>query len=308
MLDQNAASTGRGICHPAPRSLLFVPADSGHKIEKALATAADVVILDLEDAVAPSAKNEARRLASDVLRRERSKRIAIRINAYGTPDHHHDIAAIGGLAADIVMLPKCECATDINRLCAQLSVLEAAAGTEIGVTAIVPLVTETASALGALDYRSATARLAALAFAGEDLSADLGVTARDESGMNPILEDARRAVAIAASAAGVSAIDTPFPNPRDNEGLAAEASTGARLGYTGKMCIHPGQIEVVHAAFQPSDATIAWAEAVVGAFASAPAEGVTLLDGKMIDRAHLRLAERHLARRNLSMEGHAYAN
>lgn len=276
------------------RSLLFVPADAELKIGKALDSAADVVILDLEDAVAPSAKQAARLLACEALRGGRRKPIAIRVNAMDTPWYLDDLAAIGGLLPDIVMLPKCTSAADVRRLSDQLSVLEAAAGAPVGTTAILPLVTETAGALCDMDYRDADERLCALGFAGEDLAADLGVVARDPWGMNPLLEQARRAVAMAAAAAGVAAVDTPFPDPSDDAGLAREAAEAVRRGFAGKMCIHPGQIDVVRAAFQPSDATVRWARAVVEAFAVAPGEGVTLLDGKMIDRAHLRLAERHL--------------
>lgn len=277
------------------RSLLFVPADSEKKIHKALGTPADVVILDLEDAVAPAAKNEARRLACATLRAERSKPIAVRINSAETAWYLEDLAAVASLAPDLIMLPKCSGGRDVARLADQLSVLEMAAGIPVGATAILPLVTETAAALTSLDYRAASPRLCGLAVAGEDLAADLGIEARDASGLNSLLADARRAVAIAAAAAGVAAIDTPFPDPRDQAGLLHEAGQAARLGFAGKMCIHPAQIEAVHASFEPSDARIRWARAVVEAFAMPTADGVTLLDGKMIDRAHLRLARRYLS-------------
>ena len=300
MLDQTGAqrrpaAAGRD---GALRSLLFVPADSERKVAKALDSAADVVILDLEDAVAPSAKDPARALVRDLLAAERRRRIAVRVNAADTQWYLHDLAAIGGSRPDIVMLPKCAGAADVARLGDQLAVLEIAAGNPADAAAILPLVTETAASLAAMDYRGASDRLCGLAFAGEDLAADLGVEARDASGMNPLLEQARRAVAIAAAAAGVAAIDTPFPDPRDDPGLARETTEAARLGFAGKMCIHPAQLDAVHAAFRPSDATIDWSMAVVSAFAASPGEGVTLLDGKMIDRAHLRLAERHLRQRD----------
>lgn len=276
------------------RSLLFVPADSGRKIAKALETSADVVILDLEDAVAPSAKEEARRIACEILRGQRRKRLAVRVNAADTPWHLGDLAAIAMLDADFIMLPKCAGAADVSRLADRLSVLEAAAMLPVGRTGILPLVTETAAALATLDYRGATGRLQALVMAGEDLAADLGVVARDGGAMNPLLAEARRAVAIAAAAAGLPAIDTPFPDPSDSAGLAAEAGDAARLGYAGKLCIHPAQLDAVHRAFEPGEERIRWARSVVAAFDAAPGEGVTLLDGKMIDRAHLRLARRSL--------------
>jgi citrate lyase subunit beta/citryl-CoA lyase len=277
------------------RSLLFVPADSERKIAKAFDTLADVVILDLEDAVAPAAKDAAREAASEILRGERRKPVAIRVNAVDTPWHLHDLATAAMMGADLVMLPKCSGAADVARLADQLSALETAANRPVGRIAILPLVTETAAALGTLDYRDVSDRLRALVMAGEDLAADLGVEARDACGFHPLLAAARQNVAIAAAAAGLPAIDTPFPDPRDAARLTTEAENAARLGFAGKLCIHPGQIEAVHDAFRPSAARIAWARAVIGAFTSAPGEGVTLLDGKMIDRAHLRLAERCLA-------------
>ncbi|MGW8202257.1 HpcH/HpaI aldolase/citrate lyase family protein [Sphingomonas bisphenolicum] len=278
-------------------TLLFVPGDSERKLAKALGTAADVIIIDLEDAVAASAKDVARRTVSALLRAERQKRVAVRVNAADTSYYLDDVAAIGMLAPDIVMLPKCRGAADVRMLSDQLAVLEAAAGAQRGGTAILPLVTETADSLLQMDYRNAGQRLCALGFAGEDFAASLGIAGRSAAGMNPLLSDARRRVAIAAAAAGVAAIDTPFPNPSDENGLRCEAVEAAIMGFVGKMCIHPSQIAVVQEALRPSRASLAWATGVVDAFAAAPDEGVTVFEGKMIDRAHLRLAERYLAQR-----------
>lgn len=276
-------------------SILFVPGDSLHKIEKAMRSAANAIIVDLEDSVSPSAKGEARQIACEVLRQERKMPIAIRVNGADTDWYLQDLAALGAMQPNIVMLPKCTSKLDVLRLDHQLSVLEAQCGTEIGSTAILPLVTETAASLGTMDYRDASPRLCGLGFAGEDLASDLGVRARAAGSMNPLLAQARRNVAIAAAACGVGAIDTPFPDPRDERRLLAETAQAVELGYTGKMCIHPAQIAVVRKAFEPSEETLEWSRAVVHAFAESSSEGVTLLDGKMIDRAHLRLAERNLA-------------
>lgn len=278
----------------ALRTLLIVPGDTERKIRKALETSADVVILDLEDAVAPTAKAEARAIVCEVLKGDRRKCMAVRINAYDTAHYLDDLAAIGQLGPDIIMLPKAAGGRDVARLDDQISVLEAAAGNRPGKTGILPLVTETAAALAGMDYRGASRRLVALGFAGEDLSADLGVSARDGAGMNPLLAQARRHVAVAAAAAGVAAIDTPFPDPRNEEGLIRETDEAVRMGFTGKLCIHPAQLGPVHDAFLPSAEKLAWAQSVTHAFASSPGEGVVLLDGRMIDRAHLRLANRYL--------------
>ncbi|MBJ7437992.1 MAG: CoA ester lyase [Sphingopyxis sp.] len=278
------------------RALLFVPGDSERKITKGLDTNADILILDLEDAVAPAMKDSARSIVSGLLSASRRKPLVARVNAFDTTWHLSDVASIVPLAPDAIMLPKCESVADVIRLDAQIATLEASAGLRPGIIQIIPLVTETAASLLSMDYRGASERLAGLAFAGEDLAADLGVSPRDEMGLNPLLVDARRRVAIAAAAAQVPAIDTPFPDPRDAAGLSRETSEAARLGFAGKMCIHPGQIDAVRSALCPPENQIVWSRAVVAHFASASDNGVTLLDGKMIDRAHLRLAERCLSR------------
>lgn len=277
-----------------PRSLLFAPADSERKVSKALSSSADIVILDLEDAVAPPGKDKAREIACAALASPRARPIAVRINAADTPWYLKDVAAIGVLAPEVIVLPKSSGSTDVLRLADQLSVLESLSGMPVGKTGILPLVTENAASLANLDYRTARSRLMALGFAGEDLAADLGIKGRDATGMNPLLTHARLAVALAAATAGVPAIDTPFPDPSDPDGLKDETYEAARLGFSGKMCIHPGQIDAVHSAFCPSQTSLDWAQAVVAAFAATPGEGVTVLDGKMIDVAHLRLARRWL--------------
>jgi citrate lyase subunit beta / citryl-CoA lyase len=279
-----------------PRSLLFVPADSDRKMVKARQAGADAVIFDLEDSVAPAAKAQARLNMRAQLDAPRASLRIVRVNAADTDWYLEDLVAACSGEADAIMLPKCRCAADLARLDHQLAALETACGLVVGRIAILPLVTETASALGDMAYGGVTPRLLGLGFAGEDLAADLGVKARDALGLNPLLADARARVAIAAAAAGVGAIDTPFPDPADAAGLADEAASAVRLGYAGKLCIHPAQIDEVHAAFSPGDIDITWAKAVGAAFAGETGAGVALLDGKMIDRAHLRLATRILAR------------
>jgi citrate lyase subunit beta/citryl-CoA lyase len=286
------------------RSLLFAPGDSDRKITKALQAGAEAVVLDLEDAVAPAAKAEARRRVRERMAGERPVPIVVRVNGADTSWHLEDLAAVSAAAPDYVMLPKCAGPADLARLHHQLDALEAVHGHAPGRIRIIPLATETAASVRRLDYRDVTARLAALAFGGEDLAADLGVAARDEHGaLNPLLDEARRALAFAAAEAGVPAIDTPYPDPRDAVGLEREAREAARLGFAGKLCIHPQQIEAAHAAFAPDANQIRWAEAVVAAFAETPLAGVATLDGKMIDKAHLRLAQRRLAAAN--KEGNA---
>ena len=243
-----------------------------------------------------SARPRPAKILAKLVAELRPARFAIRVNSQDTEHHLDDLLVAARLAPDFLMLPKCASVADLVPLNAQLQVLERANGLSPGRIRLLPLVTETAEAVAGLDYRRAPERLAALVFAAEDLSADLGVSAREADGeMHPLLRDARQQVAWAAARAGLAAIDTPYPDPRDPEGLARETAEAAKLGYVGKLCIHPGQVEIVHSRLNPSEERLAWARAVTDAFTRDPSVGVTLVDGRMVDKAHLRLARKLLA-------------
>lgn len=281
------------------RSPLFAPGDSPRKAEKALASDADAVIFDLEDSVASAAKPAARAQTAALLAQldTPARYTIVRVNPRGTPWYLADLAAIVASRPRAIMLPKCSGADDLLALDHHLEILEVAAGLPIAGIAVLPIVTETAaSVLGLPAMAAAARRVIGFCFGAEDLSADLGIAPRlpDLSYPGPIAH-ARNAVLIAAAAAGVPAFDTPWPDPRDAAGLAKEAAAAAADGFAGKMCIHPDQIAPVNAAFTPAPAQIAWAERVRDGFAANPTAGVFALDGKMIDRPHLRLAERILA-------------
>ncbi len=279
------------------RALLFAPGDSARKAEKALASMADGVILDLEDSVALPGKDAARAAVAAMLPGLVRPGVMVRINPRGTAQYLADLAAVvpGGPAA--VMLPKCTGPGDIAALDHHLEALEVASGREVGGVAVLALVTETAGSLMSMDYRGVSGRLRGLVFGAEDLSADLGVSVRPGGGFTAGVAAARQMTLLAAGAAGLPAIDTPWPDPRDPAGLAVEAGAAARDGFAGKLCIHPDQIESVAAAFTPSAGQLLWAEQVRDGFAARPDAGVFVLDGKMIDRPHLKLAERLLAAR-----------
>ena len=294
-LGETTAHRALGRAPQTMRTVLFCPGDSARKMAKALESGADMVIFDLEDAVMPGEKEAARQQVCAILGQPRPCPVIVRVNAQDTCWYLADIAAISAAAPDYIMLPKCTGPDDLAITHHQLAALEAVHGLPQGGIGLIPLVSETAASLGRLDYAGVTGRLAALGFAGEDLASDLGVLARDESAtINPLLAQARGAVAMAAAAAGVPAIDTPFPNPRDEDGLRREATAAATLGYAGKFCIHPGQIAPVAEHFTPAPERLVWAAAVVAAFEGDASAGAILLDGKMIDRAHLRLATRFL--------------
>jgi citrate lyase subunit beta/citryl-CoA lyase len=279
------------------RSPLFAPGDSARKAEKALASPADAVILDLEDSVAPAAKPAARAMVAALLPTIKGRGVIVRINPRGTEWYLADLAAVVPGRPDAVLLPKCTGASDLLALDHHLEVLEVAAGLPVGAIGVLPLVTETAaSVLGMPGMAAAARRVIGFCFGAEDLSADLGIAPRRADQSFPAaVQHARAAMLIAAAAAGVPALDTPWPDPRDAHGLAREAAEAAEDGFAGKLCIHPDQIAPVNAAFTPAADRLAWARRVRDGFAANPDAGVFTLDGKMIDRPHLKLADRILA-------------
>lgn len=276
------------------RSLLFAPGGSARMIEKALAGEADAVILDLEDAVQPAAKEEARARVAEALRRPARPRVYVRVNALGTPWCEADIAAVVPLRPHGLMLPKPEGPQDVARLDALLAAHEPAGAS--GATRILAVCTETPAAV--LSLASASwrhPRLEGLLWGGEDLSVGLGATAnRDAGGYTSPFRLARDLCLFAARAAGVLPIDAVFTDFRDADGLAREAVAARRDGFAAKAAIHPSQVPVINAAFTPTEAERAWAARVVAALEGAAA-GAVQLDGVMIDAPHLAQARRILA-------------
>ncbi len=279
------------------RSPLFAPADSERKVSKALASDADAVILDLEDAVVEANKPAARAAAAAVLPGVARPGVFVRINPRATPWYLADLAAVVPARPAGVLLPKCTGPADLAALDHHLEALETASGLAVGAIRVLALVTETAASVLALSsYAAVPARVLAFCFAAEDLSADLGILPRGPDGaLAAPLAAARAAMLAAAAACGVAALDTPFPDPRDPEGMARESAAAAAVGFAGKVVIHPAQIAPANAAFSPSPERVAWARAVRDGFAARPEAGTFALEGKMIDRPHLKLARRILA-------------
>lgn len=286
------------------RSLLFVPADAPRKLEKALGSGADALILDLEDSVAASGKETARRHAAAFLAglgdRAGAPLLYLRVNGLATGLADDDLAAVMPGQPDGIVLPKAVLGQDVDALAARLAVHEAEIGIADGATRILPIVTETARAVLALFGASrGSARLSGLAWGAEDLSADLGAeTNRDGSGAwTGPYRLARDLTLLAAAAVEVDAIDTVQAAYRDLDSLDRACREARRDGFSAKMAIHPAQVPVINAAFSPTQAELAEARAVVAAFAAAPGAGAIGLAGEMLDRPHLRRAERLLARR-----------
>ena len=276
------------------RSLLFVPGDRPDRMEKALSYGADALILDLEDAVAPDRKAEARAAVANFLRSAgREIALFVRVNPLDGGLIDQDLDIVAAARPSGYVLPKAEGAASILDLDARLA--------ERGDRSapILPIATETPAAMFRLgEYATAPARLAGITWGAEDLPAAIGAeSSREDDGSYTAPYHLARALTLfAAAAAGVAPIETVYPAFRDLDGLAAYARRGARDGFTGMMAIHPAQIPAINAAFTPSDAAIAHARAVIDAFAAHPGAGVLSLDGRMIDGPHLKQAQRLLAR------------
>jgi citrate lyase subunit beta/citryl-CoA lyase len=288
------------------RSLLFVPGDAPAKIAKAAGSGADVLLLDLEDSVAPSAKSEARatlrRTITDLRAGGAACRLFVRVNALDTGLIDADLDAVMPAGPDGIMLPKCASGVDVQHIAAKIAVREAESGLPDGTTRIIAIATETAASLFNLGtYRGASRRLEGLTWGAEDLSADLGAeTNRTETGDYTDPYRLARALTLAgAAAADMLAIDTVYTAYRDGEGLRRECEAARRDGFGAKMAIHPAQVPIINEVFTPSAEAVDHARRIVAAFAAAPDAGVAGLDGQMIDRPHLRRAERILARAGL---------
>jgi len=275
------------------RSLLFVPGDRPERFDKAAASGADALILDLEDSVAASAKDVARAAVAARLRAERGGvAVFVRINPLDTDLSSEDLVALRGLSPDAIVLPKAEGAASVRLLAERL--------TEAGIDApILPIATETPAAIFQLgSYAACGVPLAGLTWGAEDLPAAIGAaTSREDDGRYTAPYEMVRSLALfGAHAAGVSAIETVYPAFRDVEGLAAYAKRAARDGFTGMMAIHPAQVATINAAFTPDAAQIAHARAIVAAFAAQPEAGALQVDGRMVDAPHLKQARRILDR------------
>ncbi len=288
------------------RSFLFVPGDSERKQVKALATAADALILDLEDSVDAAQLPAARARVRELLqaRPDRKKQqLWVRVNALSSGLLLEDLAAVMADAAeggpDGIVLPKVSDAREIEEIAHYLAALEVRGARELGSTRLMVIATETPAGLLSLPSypnKVTSKRLAALTWGSEDLGAALGVKGRvDGSGaLTPPFQIARTSCLLAATALGVQAIDGVHVDFRNKDGLAHELDSARRDGFTGKLAIHPDQIDAINSAFMPTAAEITRAQQIIAAFAAAPGAGVVSLDGQMIDRPHLVQAQRIL--------------
>jgi len=287
------------------RSLLFVPGDSERKLAKGLASGADALILDLEDSVAPANRPAARTLTAafiaEARKAERRPLLYVRINPLDSDDWEADIAAVMPALPDGVVMPKPNSGDDVSRLSIALGSAETEIGGTPNGTRILPIVTETPlSVLQLHSYVGASTRMIGMSWGAEDLGAVVGSLAnRDARGhFTSPYRLVRDLCLVTAAAAAVEPIDTVYVNFRDTAGLEAETRDARRDGFTGKMAIHPDQVAPINAIFTPTEAEVAHARAVIAAFDGAA--GVASLNGQMLDKPHLKLAEKVLARAKAS--------
>jgi len=282
------------------RSLLFVPGDSERKQAKARGTAADALILDLEDSVAPERLPAARDLVRQFLSAPRAPAdpaLWVRVNGPGSGRMLEDLEAIGRANPDGIVLPKVSEAGEIRVAADALARIEKANGRAADSTRLIVIATETARGVQSTMGYTALARVTGITWGAEDLAAALGATTnRDPDGAYAFtFRLARSLCLIAAASMGVQAIDGVYVDFRDVGGLEREAKAARREGFLGKLAIHPDQVDVINAAFTPDAAEVERAKKIVAAFDAAPGAGVLSLDGQMLDKPHRAQAERVLA-------------
>jgi len=277
------------------RSWLFAPGDSEKKMTRAMEGDADIVLIDLEDAVAEEAKPAARTMVRDFLSANAAQheRLWVRVNPMDGPHTLSDLAAVMPGRPGGIMLPKVYGRADVERLDHYLSAFEAANRIAAGSTKVIVLITETAEAMFHTgDYKGAP-RVVALTWGAEDLADSIGAS----SNRNPdgsygfTYELARTLCLLGAATAGVAAIETIQGDFRDLEGLKARAEKVRRDGYRGMLAIHPAQVPVINAAFAPNADEIAEAEEIVALFAANPGVGAIGWKGGMLDRPYLSRAQ-----------------
>jgi citrate lyase subunit beta/citryl-CoA lyase len=281
------------------RSWLFAPGDSERKMEKATASAADIVLLDLEDAVAEGEKPKARSMVAAFLtaNAKHRARLWVRINPLEGPHALGDLAAVVPGCPGGIMLPKARGRADVELLNNYLTALEVAAGIEPGTIKVIVLVTETAAGMFTTGNYAGAPRVVAMTWGAEDLADSVGASSnRNEDGSYAFTYQLARSLCLlGAAAAGVPAIETIQADFRDEAGLRKRATEVRRDGYRGMLAIHPAQIDIINEAFTPSADELAAAQEIVDLFAANPGAGAIGHKGAMLDRPYLARAQALLA-------------
>lgn len=270
------------------RSFIFVPGNRSNMLERAISFDADIIMVDLEDSVPPGEKIAARGVAKEwvpKLAKESprlSRKIMVRVNSLDTGLTHAEVSAVAGPDLYGISLGKPESVWDILEADRILRAAEDTARLEPGSIKLIPWIESAKAVMAAQQMGAASSRIVALAFGAEDYTNDMGIQ-RTDSGEEVFY--ARAGVPVAARAAGVASLDSPFVAFRDPEALRRDAQVARQMGYTGKFAIHPSQIEAINEAFSPSEDEVSYARQVVEAWNRAEAEGrgSADLDGRMID-------------------------
>lgn len=291
------------------RSLLFTPGDSERKLAKGLSSDADVILIDLEDAVAIDQKETARAGVVDFLNRKEAREarmpLYVRINDLETEWALDDLATVVPARPAGIMLPKARSGADVDTLCKRIDSLEAEVGLppgEIGVLVIAPEIAD--ALLNIASFKGLAPRVTGITWGSEDLATSLGArSSRDDDGNYRLPMQLARSMCLCAGAtAGIHAIDTVYPDFRDLDGLKIDCERAAADGFSGKMAIHPDQVSVINASFTPSEEDIAHSKKIIAGFEAEPGAGVINLDGAMVDRPHLTLAHKVLQRAGLTID------
>lgn len=279
------------------RSLFFVPGGEPRKLDRARGAGADTLLLDLEDSVAPPDKDLARERVAEFLRTGdfRGAEAAVRVNPPGTPFFEADLDAAVAAGASAIMLPKAQSTEILADVARRIGVLEQRSGSAHGIR-LLALVETAAGIARAASLPKATPRIAALCFGHADFSRDMGLVGADAA--EGVVLHARCALAIAARAGEVTPIDTVFLDVRDEQGFRRDAELGLRLGFEGKLCIHPSQVGIANEVYTPGPGQIDYARRVIAAAAQARTEGkgVFTVDGKMVDAPLVAAQQRVLER------------
>jgi len=290
------------------RSLHFVPGINERMFNKSLSLAADALILDLEDSVSPELKPQARSQVCDWLKEAdfNGREKLVRINPLDSPWGRDDLEAVVQCSPDTIVVPKVTELGDVAAIDDVITKRELEQGLAPGSIALLIIATETPAAVLNLSQMMQHQRINGAAWGAEDLAAELGARAKRDSDGNylEVFSVARAFCLLAAVAAEVQPIDAPFVDIKDSEGLKRECMLTGSMGFTGKLTIHPSQIDVVNEAFLPSDEEVERAEELLAAFEKSRQEGrmAFTFNGEMVDVPHLKKARSIVARASLAKD------
>jgi citrate lyase subunit beta/citryl-CoA lyase len=270
------------------RSLLYMPSSNAKALEKAKTLPVDGIIFDLEDAVAPDAKVEARAAAAEAVRSGAygARELIIRVNGIGTEWHDDDIAAAAAAGPDVVLVPKVNSAEEVHQLVAALEAASAPAKTSLWAMVETPI-----GMLNALSIAQASPRLTGFVMGTNDLVKEL--YAEHVPGRQPVITGLGLAL-LAARAAGIVIIDGVYNDVKDIDGFLAECEQGRQMGFDGKTLIHPGQVEGANTAFAPNEKAVEDARGILDAWDNRTT-GVVTYNGRMVENLHVESAQRTLS-------------